>query len=204
MSKGCTHSSRAIDSSQFSLLAASSRRISACTGPRRDADMNDSTDPAEKGYLRFYYRDRRPTRFGRFSNRAWAWVCGLGFTPQWLVTLRVRSKKSHRLYSTILVAANYRDQRYLVSMLGNGSNWVQDVRAALGEAFIKRGRSRPVMLTEIPPEQRAPILKAWCKIATSGRQHMPVPYDAPPSAFNAIASEYPVFRIDPVIHPSTR
>jgi hypothetical protein len=167
-------------------------------------DMKNSADPAEKGYLRFYYRDRRPTQFGSFSNRAWAWVCGLGLTPEWLVTLRVRSQRSRRLYSTILVAANYEGHRYLVSMLGSGSNWVQDVRAAFGEAFIKRRRSWPVMLTEIQPEQRAPILKAWCQIATSGRQHLPVPHDAPLSAFNAIASEYPVFRIDAVTHPSKK
>jgi hypothetical protein len=82
-------------------------------------------------------------------------------------------------------------------MLGDGSEWVQNVRAAGGEAFIKRGRSRPVMLTEIPSEEQAPILKAWCQVATSGRHHLPVPHDAPVSAFEAIAADYPVFRIDP-------
>ena len=58
-------------------------------------------------------------------------------------------------------------------------------------------RSRPVMLTEIPPEERAPILKAWCQVATSGRHHLPVPHNAPVSAFEAIAPDYPVFRIGP-------
>ena len=61
-----------------------------------------------------------------------------------------------------------------------------------------------VLLTEIPPEQRAPVLKAWCQIATSGRQYLSVPYDAPLYAFKGIASEYPVFRIDPIAHSSTR
>jgi hypothetical protein len=82
-------------------------------------------------------------------------------------------------------------------MLGEGSEWVRNVRAAGGEAFIKRGQSRPVMLTEIPPEERAPILKTWCQVATSGRHHLPVTHDAPVSAFEAIAGDYPVFRIDP-------
>ena len=82
-------------------------------------------------------------------------------------------------------------------MLGNRSEWVQDVRAAAGEAFIKRGRSRAVKLIEIPAEERAPILKAWCRVATSGRQHLPVPHDAPVAAFEAIAADYPVFRIEP-------
>ena len=82
-------------------------------------------------------------------------------------------------------------------MLGNGSGWVQDVRAASGKAFIKRGRKHPVLLTEIPTQERAPILKAWCQVATSGRKHLPVSHQAPVSAFEAIASDYPVFRIDP-------
>jgi hypothetical protein len=154
--------------------------------------------PAERsGYLRFFYRGRRPTRLGRIWNGAFAWISGLGLTPQVLLTLQVKSRSSGRLRSTVLVVASHQCQRYLVSMLGDGSEWVRNLRAAGGKAFIKRGRSRPVMLTEIPPEERAPILKAWCQIATSGRQHLPVLYDAPVSAFEAIAADYPVFRIDP-------
>jgi len=158
----------------------------------------ERNDPAERGNLRFFYRGWRPTRFGRVWAKAFAWVSGLGLAPQVLVTLRVNSRDSNRPYSTILAAANYQGHRYLVSMLGNGSNWVQDVRMAQGGAFIKRRRSRPVILTEIPPEQRAPILKAWCQVATSGRKHLPVSHDAPVAAFEAIAHDYPVFRIDPV------
>ena len=155
-------------------------------------------DPAERrGYLRFFYRNWRPTRVAKIWNRAFAWVSGLGLTPQMLLTLQVKDRRRGRLYSTILVVAAHLGRRYLVSMLGDGSEWVKDVRAAGGEAFIKRGRSRPIKLTEIPPEQRAPILKAWCEIATSGRNHLPVPHDAPVSAFESIAADYPVFRIDP-------
>ena len=82
-------------------------------------------------------------------------------------------------------------------MLGEGSNWVQDIRATNGAAYLQRISRRPVVLTEIPTAERAPILKAWCQVATSGRRHIPVPYDAPISAFEAIAIDYPVFRIDP-------
>jgi hypothetical protein len=53
------------------------------------------------------------------------------------------------------------------------------------------------MLTEIPAKERAPILKAWCEVATSGRQRLPVAHDAPVSAFETIAPDCPVFRIDP-------
>jgi hypothetical protein len=159
--------------------------------------MSQREDPAERGYLRFFYRDWHPTQFGRLWSRVVAWVSGLGLTPQILLTLQVKNRSTGRLCATILVSALCQGQRYIVSMLGNDSEWVQNVRAAGGKAFVKRGRSHPVMLTEIPVQERAPILKAWCQIATSGRQHLPVSHQAPISDFETIAEYYPVFRIDP-------
>ena len=162
-------------------------------------------DPAERtGYLRFFYRGWRPTRIGRLWSRAYAWVSGLGLAPRMLLTLQTTDRTSGRVNATILVVATYQGQQYLVSMLGEGSEWVQNVRAAGGVASIKRGRSQPVQLTEMPLHQRAPILKAWAQVATSGRRHLPVPYDAPDSAFDAIARDYPVFRIDQVRQPGVR
>jgi len=156
-------------------------------------------DPAEQDtYLRFFYRGWRPTFLGRIWTRAFAWAAGLGLLPNVLVSLRTKDWRDGRLHAHVLVAAPYEGQRYLVSMLGEGSNWVQDVRATNGAAYIQRGGTRPVVLTEIPPAKRAPVLKVWCQVATSGRRHLPVRYDAPVSAFEAIATDYPVFRIDSV------
>ena len=108
----------------------------------------------------------------------------------------MKDRSSAQLRSVVLVAADYEGHRYLVSMLGEGSEWVQNLRAAGGLALMKRGQSYPVLLTEIPPHERAPILKAWCQVATSGRQHLPISHHDPVSAFEAIAGDYPVFRID--------
>jgi len=155
-------------------------------------------DPAERGgYLGLFYRGWRPTRLGRIWSRAYAWVSGLGLLPKSLLTLQVRSQRTGRLSSTVLVVATHHGQRYLVSMLGDGSEWVRNVRAAGGQARIKRGRAHSVVLAEIPPAQRAPILKAWSQVASSGRQHLPVPHDAGLAEFATIAADYPVFRIDP-------
>jgi hypothetical protein len=154
-------------------------------------------DPAERmASLSVFYRDWRPTRLGKLVNRFSAWLSGIGLTPPVLLTLQVKGRTSGRLRSNVLAPATYNGQRYFVSMLGGGSEWVRNVRAAGGQAFIKRGRAHPVTLTEIPPQERAPILKAYCEVATSGRHHFPVPYDAPLSEFQAIAAQYPVFRID--------
>jgi len=154
-------------------------------------------DPAERrASLRLFYRDWHPTRLGRFVSRGWAWLSGLGLTPHVLLTLQVKGRRSGRLRTNVLVVARYDEQRYLVSMLGEGSDWVRNVRAAGGEAFVKRGRSRPVKLTEVPVAERGPILQAYCHVATSGRHHFPVPHNASVAAFDAIAERYPVFRID--------
>jgi len=154
-------------------------------------------DPAEDiPSLRIFYRAGHPTRFGKLYNRFAAWLSGLGVTPPLLLTLQVKGRMSGRLHSNVLVPATYGGQTYLVSMLGDRSAWVQNVRAADGEAFIKRGAARPVQLTEIPTDERAPILKAYCEVATSGRHHFPVAHTAPVSEFETISAHYPVFRID--------
>lgn len=153
-------------------------------------------DPAERGCLRLFYRDWHPTRLGKFASRALAWMSGKGLTPPILVTLQVQGRRSGRLHDTVLVVTEHEGQRYLVSMLGDSSDWVRNVRAAGGKAFVKRGQSLPVQLTEVPTGERAPILKAYCQVATSGREHFPVKQDAPLSEFDAVAARYPVFRID--------
>ena len=162
-------------------------------------------DPAEReGLLRYLYRGWQPTLLGRITTRLWAWMVELGLLPKLLISLRTRDRQSGRPRAHVLAPVTFEGQRYLVSMLGEGSNWVQDIRASNGSAAIRRGLAHPVMLTEVPSDRRAPILKAWCQIATSGRRHVPVSYDAPVSAFEAIASDYPVFRIDAVSSASTQ
>jgi len=103
----------------------------------------------------------------------------------------VRGRRSGRLRDTVLVVAKHDGQRYLVSMLGDGSEWVRNVRAAGGKAFVKRGHSRPVQLTEVPAGERGPILKAYCQVATSGREHFPVSHNAPLPEFDAVAEAVP-------------
>lgn len=154
-------------------------------------------DPAEAtGYLRYFYRGWRPTRVGRIWSRMYAWVSGLGLVPRMLLTLQTNERGSGRVNTVILVVATYQGNRYLVSMLGEGSQWVRNARANGGKAIVKRGRAQPVRLVEIPPSKRAPILRAWAQVATSGRHHLPVAHDAPVSDFAVIANDYPVFRID--------
>jgi len=96
-----------------------------------------------------------------------------------------------------VVIATVEGKRYLVSMLGPDSDWVKNVEAAHGDAVIRQGRRRHVHLVAVPAEQRAPILREYIRIATSGRLHFPLTADAPASEFAEIVGLYPVYRIDP-------
>jgi hypothetical protein len=156
-------------------------------------------DPAEHdgSRLRYFYRGWRPTLYGRMWTRIYAWLAGFGLLPKILVCLQTKDRGSGRQVAHVLVPVAFEGERYLVSMLGEQSNWVRDIRATNGTAFLKRGRKYAIRLVEIPPSHRAPILKAWCEIATSGRRHIPVSFDASLTAFEPIAGDYPVFRIDP-------
>ena len=155
-------------------------------------------DPAERRPLmRLFYRDWRPTRLGRWVNRLSCWWSGLGLPPRIMAALEVRGRASGRRRSTAVVIATVEGKRYLVSMLGMRSDWVQNVEAAQGDAVIRQGRRRRVHLLRVPPEQRAAVLREYVRIAPSGRQHFPLPVGAPLSDFEAIAECYPVYRIDP-------
>jgi deazaflavin-dependent oxidoreductase (nitroreductase family) len=162
--------------------------------------MNNSrhSDPAEHSALmRLFYRNWRPTRLGRWVNRFSCWWSGLGLPPSFQAVLEVRGRKSGRRRSNPVVIATVEGTRYLVSMLGPESDWVKNVEAAHGDAVIRQGRRRSVHLVAVPPEQRAPVLREYVRIAPSGRQHFPLAVGAPLSDFEAIAGRYPVYRINP-------
>ena len=143
-----------------------------------------------------FYSDGRPTRAGRVANRVSEWYAAAGGPPSWQVSLETRGRKSGRTFRTVLGVARCDDADYLVSMLGDKSAWVHNVRAAGGEAAIRHGRRRRVRLEEIPPSERAPVLKAYCARAWSGRRHFqPLMPQSSVGEFAAVADHYPVFRI---------
>ena len=146
--------------------------------------------------LRRFYRDWRPTRLARIVNRLYGWYSAAGLPPSYMVVLTVRGRTSGRPRTTVVVTPEHAGHQYLVSMLGEGSSWVKNARAN-PDAQIRHGRVRDVRLVEVPAAERAPVIKEYVRIASSGRLHVPVEPDAPLPEFEAIADRYPVFRIDP-------
>lgn len=144
---------------------------------------------------RWLYRGKRPGSLARVLNRAQTQLAAHGIGPARVVALDVRGRRTGRTISMPVVLTEYQEGRYLVSMFGQESTWVRNVRAAGGDAVIRHRTRQPVHLEEVPPNRRPPILKRYLAVAPGARPHIPVDPSAPLSAFESIAADYPVFEV---------
>jgi len=131
----------------------------------------------------------------RILDRGTGALYALGVAPNYLVTLEVRGRRSGRTIALPLVMVVAGGERYLVSMLGEGTNWVRNVRAAGGDATLRHGRREEVRLEELAVDRRAPVLRTYLERAPNARAHLPISKDAPPAEFERVASRFPVFRV---------
>jgi hypothetical protein len=146
-------------------------------------------------FKKWLYCGGHPNIFAKIINRGWAILHSLGIFPDRFVTLEVVGRKSGKIVRFPLAMTTINGERYLVSMLGEQANWVQNVHAANGKARLVHGISEQVLLKETEISQRAPVLKAYLQLAPGARPHFPISKDAPLSEFEKIASEYPAFRL---------
>ena len=148
-------------------------------------------------YLRWLYKGGRPNVFARVQNRASALAFAIGVFPGRVGALEVRGRRSGAVVSFPVVIADYEGERYLVSMLGDGANWVRNVEADGGRAELRHGRREQITLELVDADERAPILRRYLAVAPGARPHIPVDRHAPLDEFDRVAADYPVFRIVP-------
>jgi hypothetical protein len=125
-------------------------------------------------------------RFGRRSS-----------VPARLARLEVKGRRSGATVAFSVVVADYGGGRYLVSMLGEGTNWVRNVRAADGRAVLRHGHAETVRLVEVAAADRAPDPAAIPRMCP-WRPH-PHP-DRPQLGSGSLRNSrrrYPVFAITP-------
>lgn len=146
-------------------------------------------------FHRWLYQGGHPNALTRVINRGWAAVHSLGIAPNYLVTLEVVGRRSGRVISFPLAMVSLDGERYLVSMLGSKAAWVQNLRATGGHATLRHGRTEQVQLEEVAVEKRARVLKAYLRLAPGARPHIPVDKNASLEEFQAIAEQFPVFRL---------
>jgi len=145
---------------------------------------------------RLFYREGRPNALGRVLGEVYSWAGVHGIGPSWFASLETVGHRTGRRHAVPVVVADHGGERYIVSMLGEQAGWVHNVRAADGRPVLAHGRRDEVLLVEVPPDERAPVLKTYVARAPGGRPHFPVDPAAPLEEFKRIASGYPVFRVE--------
>ncbi len=133
-----------------------------------------------------YYN--KPTALTKFINATVRQLASIGVSRRDTVAVRVRGRKSGKMRSNVVTYVEHDGARYLVAPRGS-TEWVRNVRAAGGEAALKRRRAQAVRLVELPEEQRAPIIRAMVQ------REFGVQADSPDADIERIAPRHPVFRI---------
>lgn len=140
----------------------------------------------------------KPGAVDRLFARAFVALVRIGLVRGHFYVLEVRGRKSGRVISLPVDPVEIGGKRYLVCARGE-SNWVRNARSA-GEVVLARAmRRRRFVVSELPPNIRPPILKAYLDLfAAEVQRFFPVPKGSPVEAFDALAQHYPVFELQPL------
>ena len=122
-----------------------------------------------------------------------------------MITLEVAGRRSGVIRRTVMVRAVCDGEHYVVALAGE-SDWVRNVRAAGGRVVIGRRRRHAATLAEVPPQQRAPVIRAYLlrwgrhagftAVASEARHYFGVSADASLQEIQGVVEHYPVFRIE--------
>ena len=144
---------------------------------------------------RWLYRGRRAHWLARRINGATARVAAAGRGPSQLYMLEVHGRRSGKEIRFPVVVADYEGEQYLVSMLGDDTNWVRNVRAAGGRAFLARGRREAVRLDEVDGPARGAILRRYLACSPGAQSHIDISPTASVEHVERLAPQYPIFRV---------
>jgi deazaflavin-dependent oxidoreductase (nitroreductase family) len=112
--------------------------------------------------------------------------------------LRIRGRTSGEWRTTPVNLLTFEGDRYLVAARG-ATHWVRNLRAA-GEGELRVGRRREAFrATELPDNEKQPILRAYLKRwkMEVGVFFGGVDADSSEDDLRRIAPDHPVFRIEP-------
>ena len=131
----------------------------------------------------------------RVFNRVFGLLVGLGLGFKYNYLLRVRGRKSGKLYSTPIDLLEDGQQKFLVAPRGR-TQWVRNAEAA-GEITLKKGSSvQKFRLRSLEGKEHRKILKAYLyRFQCEVQRYFPVPVDSPVSTFEGLESSYPAFEL---------
>jgi deazaflavin-dependent oxidoreductase (nitroreductase family) len=143
---------------------------------------------------------RPTTPLGRASNRFFngtvAALTKAGISVRGSRVLAVRGRTSGQWRTTPVNPLTLDGSRYLVAPRGH-TQWVRNLRAAGGGELRVGRRTEPFTATEVPDEQKPPVLRGYLRNWKweVGMFFEGVDADAPDAKLLEIAPGYPVFRI---------
>lgn len=136
----------------------------------------------------------RPSGFTKAMNGVFDWLGARGLGPKKLVRLEVKGRKSGQPRSVAVNQVTVNAQRYLVAPRGN-TEWARNARVN-PDAVIKRGKPENVTLTELPVNERPPVIQQYLREnAWVTKREFGVDPKAPIGEFERIADKHPVFRV---------
>lgn len=103
---------------------------------------------------------RPPAGWYRRLNWLGVGLTSLGLAPRDAVTLQARGRTSGKSRWVAILRTRYQGEDYLVALAGE-SQWVRNVRAAGGEAVIRRRGAQHVHLEEVAPADRPDIIAEY-------------------------------------------
>lgn len=135
------------------------------------------------------------------ANRLVMTLNRLGMRTGTIHILSVPGRVSGKMRSTPVSALTVDGERYIIGGMSD-ADWVQNVRAA-GWGALAYGRAHErVALVELPPQERAAILREFPRLVPGGvsffRRMYSLPDDpaALPDAFADLATRATVFRVE--------
>jgi deazaflavin-dependent oxidoreductase (nitroreductase family) len=140
-------------------------------------------------------RAYRLTPIRRSFNTVMTGALRAGIAPRHLYLLTVTGRKSGRRYSTPVQLVEDGAERFLVAPYGERA-WVKNARAA---GFVELARGRQVerlAIHELASDEAAPVLRRYVQeVGGVVRPFFDAGPDDPVEAFEAEASQHPVFRL---------
>jgi deazaflavin-dependent oxidoreductase (nitroreductase family) len=141
---------------------------------------------------------RAPSAVERIFNRVFGLLVGIGLGFSYNYLLKVRGRKSGKIYTTPIDLLELNGKRFLVAPRGR-TQWVRNAEAA-GEVTLKKGSTEQrCRLRPLGGSEQLDILKAYLdRFQREVQRYFPVPAGSPAEAFKDIAASYPAFEcIDP-------
>ena len=138
---------------------------------------------------------RAPTAGERIFNRVFGFLVGLGLGFSYNYLLRVRGRKSGKVYSTPINLLEFDGKQFLVAPRGR-THWVRNAEAA-AEVTLKRGRwHQRYGLRSLSDAEKPQILKAYLdRFKKEVQSYFPIPAGSPPEAFRDLSRNYPAFEL---------